>query len=324
MATVEVSTWPELKTALQSGSNGKTVKLTSDIDMNEVAPTGDTISVTYNANVIDGNGHAIKNLRTRVSNPVPIFDTQFSATDFTFTIKNINFVNLILAGASLVGKSTGSGYTAATTIFENIGIVGSRSGAAYLFTYNSGITMNRCTIELPWKGSGSDLTYTSLIPKTISESPSITASANYCRFVESHGGWTVPSLSSGTIDSAFLGCSYFKLSGCRIEGSVKLPYGNNKYYPYIHNPYVCKYTPSAQNVCDLDWKGTVTNNEAALYQNFSGVMKKSFLKGDGTAITTTEDGGTSGYPKPIIADAAQMKDASWLSTAGFDIIVPSE
>lgn len=326
MATIEVSTWAELKTALQNNPEN-TIKLTADIDMNEVAPTGDSIAMSYgSSSILDGNGHTIKNLRTKISSPAPIFGTSFAGTGRSFTIKNLNFVNLILAGASLVGATASNMQPPTTTVFENVGIVGSRSGAAYLFSYNGGITMNRCTIELPWKGSGSNLAYTSLVPKTLNESPSITALANYCRFVESHGGWTVPeTLYYNTVDSAFLGCSYFKLSGCRIEGSVKLPFGNTRYYPYINNPYVCKYTPSSQNVCDLDWKGTVTNTyNEVYYQNFSGVMKKSFLKANGTEITISTDGGTSGYPKPIIATAAQMKDASWLSGQGFDIVVPSE
>lgn len=327
MSTVEVSSWPELKAALQNNDNdGNTIKLIADIDMNGVAPTGDNIVMTYtNSMILDGDNHTIKNLRTKVSSPVTIFGMNLGSTGGAFTIKNLNFQNLISAGASLIGAN--GGYTAGTTVLEDVNICGTRSGAAYLFSYTGGITMTSCSIDLPWKGTGSTLTYTSLKPKTSGTSPSITDYANYCRFVESYGGWDVPDTIYYTDeDSAFLGCSYFKLSGCRIEGSVKLPYGNNKYYPYIHNPYVCKYTPSAQNVCDLDWKGTVTygNINTAYYQNFSGVMKKAFFKADGTAVSNPTNGGASGYPKPILATESQMKDASYLSGQGFDIIVPSE
>ena len=169
MATVEVSTWAELKTALSDNSNdGNTIKLTADIDMNGVAPEGDNIVMSYdNAITLDGDNYTIKNLRTKLSSPVAIFGMAFGGTGRTFTIKNLKLQNLILSGASLIGANGGT--AASTTILEDVRICGSRSGAAYMFSYYGGITMSKCTIDLPWKTTGADLTYTSLKPKQTEE-----------------------------------------------------------------------------------------------------------------------------------------------------------
>lgn len=314
------STWAEVKAALQSGNN---VTLTADIDMNEVNPLGDNIIMNYGSTcTLDGNGHTIKNLRTKVSSPVAIFGMAFGGTGRTFTIKNLDFQNLILAGASLIGANGGT--AASTTVIENVRICGTRSGEAYMFSYNGGITMSRCSIDLPWKGSGDNLAYTSLKPKQTGASPSITDYANYCRFVESYGGWNIPNVNYDATDSAFLGCSYFKLNGCRIEGSMKMPYSSGYSYFILNilNFYVARYTPSAQNVCDIDWILPTNDNYEVQYSNFSGVVKKSFTKPNGTSVTSVYDWSTSGYPIPIFATEEQMKDAAWLSNAGFDIIVP--
>ena len=62
MATVEVSTWTDLVTQLAVSNN--TVKLTKDIDCNDEIPFGVTSTITMDSN-LDGQGHMIRNLRTR-------------------------------------------------------------------------------------------------------------------------------------------------------------------------------------------------------------------------------------------------------------------
>ena len=76
---------------------------------------------------------------------------------------------------------------------------------------------------MPWKGAGqTDLSYTSLLPKDDENATS--AVANYCRFKESYGGWTYE--ANGYDSSPALrvfSFSYFKCSGCRIEGTMTIP-----------------------------------------------------------------------------------------------------
>lgn len=322
MATVEVSTWAELKTALQAQNNAK---LMADIDMNEVAPNGDYIILSYGESItLDGNHHKIRNLRTTVNNPRPIFACQYGGTGRTLIIKDLDFQNLILAGASLVGANIGHSYVPSTTQINGCRFVGSRGGTAYLLTYNTGITVNNCYFDLPWVGNGqSNLAYTSLIPKNTSAAT--TAVANYCRFKEKYTGWIYPSeVYFGTSDKYF-SFSFFKINGCRIEGSFTLPNADRQNASLLHllsTFNMDAYTPSAQNVFDVELSLLSNDRVKMFIASKATLIKKSATLPNGTVLTADSAYERYSGDTPILATAEEMTDAAALSAKGFDIVVP--
>lgn len=334
MATHQVGTWAELKARLSSSSGlaeNDIIELTADINMNEVAPTGDTVSIPIAGNMhitLDGKNHVIKNLRTPISSPTHIFNYGGGSFPLYFTIKDLDFQNLILAGASLFG---GEKYAELT--LNNCRFVGSRSGAAYLVNYSTSnnIILNSCYFNLPWSAPNeTNLAYTSLIPKTDS-STATTVTANYCRFKEHYGGWIVPSDSYMGNQSGYFSFSFMKISGCLAEGDARLPLKNDSsegvILYFLHRPNVDAYTPSAQNVIDINL--TCKNTQYApepsgiVYGNFSGVVNKQIKKLNGNVLNTNYTAfGNDSKAYPILATPEQMMDASWLASQGFDIFVP--
>lgn len=347
MAIKEVSTWAGLVTALNGFSTGDIIKLTADINLNTEYPQGvdscafDQSGYEGSAVTIDGDGHAIINLRTRLSSPVSIFTKTGTGNYLTVNFKNIDFVNLILTGASLVSLTSND-----TMIFQNCRFVGSRSGAAYLINNNTNVTLTTCYIDMPWAGAGqTNLSYTSLIPKSTSN---VTAVANYCWFREKYTGWIYntaigtynPNASSANDIIPSFSFSMFKLNGCYIDGSMTIPAGYDVISSGRKYVYYCElisravnnaYTPSAQNVfdCDLiaDIGSTSLNENTIRTCGWSGVIKKNAHTVGGAEITSytfPSGSGMGGSIAPIYATPAQMKDAQALSDLGFDIVVPSE
>ena len=367
MATVEVSTWAELvsavTTAAQSSAwSATTVKLTADIDLNDTDPSGVCCQVLFNSNAIqyatgaltiDGGyadsvtgeekRHVIKNARTDIANPRPIFyltdDLVYERWGKHIKFKNLDFQNLILAGQPFVWIRTDNiqvetaNRTPWQVDLDNCRIVGIRS-AAYLFFSNAYLNCNKCYIDMLWNGAGqTDLSYTSLIPKDDENATS--AVATYCRFKETYGGWTWGDSLTYQSTDRFFSCSYFKMSGCRVEGSTQIcgvTDSNDKgayYMPIISKPNA-SYAPATQNVFDVEI--TAVRNSAAydtdnvLYSTFTGVVNKN-VKHNGTDVTTFTDnrsgfdGGTT--TAPIFATPTQMKDPSYLLSQGFNIIVPA-
>jgi len=322
MAVVECSTWAQLKTALQASND---VKLMADIDMNEVAPNGDYITLSYGESLtLDGNHHKIRNLRTTVDSPRPIFACQFGGVNRRLIIKDLDFQNLILAGASLVGSNTGYSYPPSTTQINSCRFVGSRSGAAYLLAYNTGITANNCYFDLPWTGAGqSNLAYTSLISKNTSSAT--TAVANYCRFKEKYTGWIYPSEVEYNTSDKYFSFSFFKINGCRIEGSFTLPNADIQNASLLHllSTYnLNAYTPSAQNVFDVELSLLSNDREKMFVVTKATLIKKSAKLPNGTVLTADSAYETWAGDTPILATAEEMTDAAVLSAKGFDIVVP--
>ena len=99
MAAVNVSTWSEFVTAFQTGTASGPINLVADIDMNSAVPLGISSSVggSY-GKTVNGNGHQIRNLRTNVSSPVPIFQGG-SSTNSYYYFYDVDFVNLCLDAA---------------------------------------------------------------------------------------------------------------------------------------------------------------------------------------------------------------------------------
>ena len=84
MATIEVSTWAQLRSAITSAVAGDVIKLIADIDCNDEIPEGVTSTIQtidstwftitgeYTENDVVKR-HEIRNLRTRATSPVTIF-----------------------------------------------------------------------------------------------------------------------------------------------------------------------------------------------------------------------------------------------------------
>ena len=365
MATVEVSTWAELIYAMNYVSlvEDTTIKIVADIDMNEVAPEGVTNSFSSawfgRTLVIDGGyidtttgeskNHVIKNLRTPITGNGSIFYFYYvndASTALGVKFQNIDFQNLILAS----GHCFDYDYTHLRTFkltLDNCRFVGSR-GNYYLIgknpyyggLYNCALTLNKCYTDMPWNGAGqTDLSYTSLIPKD--DENTTNAVANYCRFKETYGNWIYDTYYTSTPTIRIYSFSYFKCSGCRIEGSMTVPvWINSTLQEYNGYSFLCAFnskpisgfTPTAQNVFDVslicdDSEFQNNFNKVVGCSGFSYLVKMDAkCKSDGSACTYTTNGASAidgaSRPLPLLATPAQMRDAQWLSNNGFDIVVP--
>lgn len=336
MATKEVSSWDEIAEALNGFATGDIIKLTADIDLNSEYPSG-VSSCSFEQSgyegasvTIDGNGHKILNLRTNISSPQNIFVKTNGGQPLTVTFKDLDFVNLILSEASLISIN---GTNDDAVILNNVRFVGKRSGASYLINRNRNVTLNSCYFDIPWQGSGSSSRqYISLIPTS---SSATSTTANYCWFHEHYTGWTMPDGWNYNDDanSVFFSFSFMKLNGCYIDGdgvaSTETVSGSkiDDVVKFITKANAAAYTPSAQNV--FDGRIVINNGVSSTsvkIGNFSGVIKKDIVDENGNAYTTYSDVSDSDVvatnkPFPIKATESQMKDASWLSNQGFDIIV---
>lgn len=370
--TLEASTWNELVTQIQKacstnteepywqGGDSVIVYLTADIDMNDQLPNGTAVTFNYSRSqnghvVIDGSytdpvtgqkkNHVIKNLRTPVQGTGTIFNFTHN-TEYIYNfyrqmnIQNIDFQNVMLMSGHLFDWDSGK-LTNIRFFFDNCRFTGQR-GNYYWFNKQHAITINNCYFDLPWNGAGqSTYTYTSLVLKN---DGSITdVNANYCRFRERYGKWIYSDDATNYRPDGenFYSCGYMKMSGCRIEGEMKLPRGyyvddsnNNQYglYNKIISSYIANgFTPTAQNVFDVKLS-LATNNyqsgDGVLCGGWLGVIRTEAYKYDGTAFTPyiVTDGAATfgGSSTPIFATPEQMTNAEWLYNAGFSIIVPTD
>lgn len=338
MAIHEVSTWDGLATAISGFADGDIIKLTADIDLNREYPAGvascditQSSAGTYTL-TIDGDGHKIRNLRTSITDPHSIFMKNTDTFSITLTLQNIDFVNLILSGASLIYVN---GSNDDSVVCNNCRFVGKRT-AGYLINRNRNVLVNSCYFDVPWQGQGlSTRQYISLIPWS---GDATTAYANYCWFHEHYTGWTLPDGWDWgwTYDSEYFSFSYFKINGCYIDGdSVCTCYkiSNSKLnncIKILSKANVSSYNPASQNVLDCDIVVMNGINSATIeVGNLCGLLKKGARNSSPSApaITTYNNctqslivDTTKAYP--LKATPEQMKDATWLYNNGFDIIVP--
>ena len=351
--SIEVSTWAELEACFADNTDVD-IKLIADIDLNNEYPqgvTGFTFIGTKDF-TIDGeyteNGvkkrHIIRNLRTNMTTPAPIFKqsagTPATGVDYHCIIKNIDFQNLILAGTNFF--EVNDAYKIAV---NNCRFTGSRTGTAYFMKKNGsyqGSSLTNCSFDLPWKGAGqSDLSPISLIYTIgMSVNAGVTSflQANYCRFVEKYTGWILPTDLRYDTTGRYYSFSGIKLNGCRVEGETIVPtflcYSDDfAYYSPFFMKQIASYVSPSQNVFDV--KITCKDNHSSgtlvnklCYGAFNGVVSDTAVNESNTAIPL-EDYNSSKYyfdkesstcPNPIIASAAQMKDSDWLAAQGFDII----
>ena len=345
MATYHVSSWQEIMSAIcDSAQVAKEILLDSDIDLNDEYPEGvpSVALYCYKDVTLNLQGHTIKNLRTRISNPVPIiYNTSDSGiwSDTKFIIKNGDFVNLILAGAAFISIIN---YYNNTIVLENVRFVGYRTGNAYFIDgRDKYIEAASCYFDMPWYGAGSSTyAYTSLIKRGTPTANIPTA--NFCWFHESYGGWTITNQVSTSVATSpdrtypILSCSMFAMSGCYIDGTMYVachtPRNNTSddrqvtfiiYREDIGN----YYTASTPNVIDVQWKITAG---AGLYyvvyvENMNAVFNKTLdTSSAGTANWNRRS--VASQPNIILATPEQMQDISWLRAQGFPIIedTPSE
>ena len=104
-----------------------------------------------------------------------------------------------------------------------------------------------------------------------------------------------------------------RLSGCRVEGEVV----SGKYPRYHHSTALSNYTPSSQNVYDVDFKLTNDTDTSVPLYAFKGVVKVPIRKKDAETTTYEISSASTGV---ILADESQMQDTDWLIQQGFDIV----
>ena len=343
MAIHEVSTWDGLATAISGFADGDIIKLTADIDLNREYPSGvascditQSSAGTYTL-TIDGDGHKIRNLRTSITDPHSIFMKNSNAFTLEIILQNIDFVNLILSGASLIYVQGSDGDS---VVCNDCRFVGSRSGSSYLIYKNRNVVLNRCYFNIPWQGLNlSTRQYISLIPPQIAAT---TTYANYCWFHEHYTGWVMPEYwdwdpTYSDADSVFFTFSFMKISGCYIDGDAVATRVGISRTPtdctikFITTSNANSYTAASQNVvdCSVNFINVAPNYSRVYIGNLGGLYKEDVLfSGQQSTSSITYSNGTqyngcsTTASFPIKATPEQMKDATWLYNNGFAIIVP--
>lgn len=313
MATREVSTWAELAAAIRTAAGGDTIKLIADIDCNNEIPEG--VSSTIETRQINGTltitgeytendvtkRHVIRNLRTSTSSPVAIFRMNGYYTSTT-NVQGIDFLNLISAAPLMEVRETGSDYHKMN--IRNCRFTGKRTDYLIYLYYDTYLYMYNCYFNVYYNGNNETkvpLCYLDTIGRGYMSN---------CRIRETFAGTYTPSSTDGV---ATCGVFNMRLSGCRVEGEVV----SGKYPRYHHNNALSNYTPSSQNVYDVDFKLTNDADTSVPLYAFKGVVKVPIRKKD--AETTTYEI-TSASTGVIQATESQMQDTDWLIQNGFDIV----
>ena len=349
MSEYLVGDWLHLAEALSAVENeDKLIKLTQSIEMNNEAPYGVSTDVYIgegNTLIIDGQNFSIRNLRSKVTNPTPIFAVYSSgnAEAASFSIINCDFVNLICAGSHFMSNNTPTNPDVSVSL-EKCRFVGYRTGQAFLINQQIRISVTSCFFDMPWYGPGSsEYDYCSLIPPyTDTYSESTICTADYCYFHETYGGWaftnsqTLSNVRPAT-NTPTVQCGYFAMSGCYIDGSMKRPYYYSTYgttgsiissveiYCYIYSPTIATYfSSSTPNTVDMHWWCDLKSGRGTSYQkwhviNMSGVIKRDASFDDSTSFSGVYHTAGS-QPNVIIATPTQMEDIAWLQSHGFPVI----
>lgn len=319
MATVEVSTWAQLRNAIINAANGDTIKLIADIDCNDEIPEGvnstikpsswtiETLTITgeYTEDGVTKN-HVIRNLR---NSSVPIFKFSVGSSSTYIYIRRIDFLNLILSAPLL--EHYNSNNSSAHLYVMDCRFTGRRTSNVINVTrtgnYWTTLDVHRSYFNIPYYGS------------TVSNLPLFnlySAGANVggymynCRIRETFTGTYTPSSTDGDTT-----CSVFNmhLSGCRVEGDVV----SGKYPRYHSDSVISGYTPSAQNVYDVEFKLTNNTDTSVPLYAIKGVVKVPVRKKDAETTTYEISSASTGV---IQATESQMQDTDELIRLGFDII----
>ena len=345
MATINVSTWTELVTAItETVSDGDTIKITADIECNSDIPYGVQSTINLDARgaggsriqyTIDGeyteNGvtkrHIIRNLRTSTENPVTIFQNPNEA-GYAYCIvnfHNIEFINLICD--NYLANSQNYGYDGYFPIwFNNCAFVGRRS--YYLFEGgNAGVGFYQCYFDIPYKPLAGYSYNTSRVSLANNANK---CTARYSRFKESFPEDVVGSAYGSSAGST---CSVYGmwLIGCFIEGEILT---NNNYFTLSNSSYAA--ADGMQNVTDvkiyLSYYGSTPPESGDKAITNTPCWKKGVCRIDNVhAFTSSGKDDTKTYKLTfsslpdydIAADSSEMVDPAALYAKNFDIIVPS-
>lgn len=307
-------------------TGGGDVNLANDIDFYDDYPEGiDGFDVGEYGAYIYGNGHTIKNLRTKISNPTPIF---YSTYNTTIILNDVNFLNLIVQGTHFISMPNGAVLEDDYPVeIYNCKFAGQRSGESF-FINCTHVMANRCTFNMPWIGlQATSYEYISLVPWTAAGANSTTDYiADSCRFMEHYGGWT-PFYSDYRLSrkKSPWGCFLFKKSGCRIEGDMTIKAGgtspNNNYcIEVLYHPNALNYVAPYMNVFDVDvtCDGTYTQGT---YGYFYGLYVDKLVNSNGNKMTEwkkASDASTSNF-FPLIATPAEAQNEQWLYEHGIDV-----
>lgn len=319
MATVEVSTWAELRSAIISAANGDTIKLIADIDCNDEIPEGvnstikpsrytiDTLTITgeYTEDNVTKN-HVIRNLR---NGSVPIFKFSVGSSGSYIYIRRIDFINLILSAPLLEHYNADN--NSAHLYVMDCRFTGRRTSNVINVTrtgnYWTTLDVHRSYFNIPYYGS----TVGNLpLNNLYSAGGNVGGYMYNCRIRETFIGTYTPSSTDGDTT-----CSVFnmRLSGCRVEGEVV----SGKYPRYHSDAVISGYTPASQNVYDVDFKLTNNTDTSVPLYAFKGVVKIPIRKKDAETTTYEISSASTGV---ILADESQMQDTNWLAQNGFDIV----
>lgn len=328
MATIEVSTWAELAAAISSAASGDTIKLIADIDCNDEIPEGvaSTILLAMFKLTIDGGyvedgvtkRHEIRNLRTSGSSPVSIFKIQASADGtYTNTIRNIDFVNLIL-DAPLFETAVQYTYVYLQKSFFNIPYYGTtQQNIALSEIYNSsgGISMKLNFYITNCRFTGKRTT--KLIRyNTYATGLRFFVYADYCYIKTKYTGTYNPSYDAGKVYSELYNMS---LNGCRIEGDIVGNAGDTTYINFNLLGSTPSRTISMQNVYDVDFYiSSAVPDRAVDFAAIKGLIKKPVKVWNDTTTTTYTN--YNAKTDLIFATESQMQDIDWLIQHNFDII----
>jgi hypothetical protein len=168
------------------------------------------------------------------------------------------------------------------------------------------IYFERCYLNIPYNGNTA---YKNSLIDPYTFGKNVGYMIN-CRIRETLTGTYTPSTTDG---DATCSVFYMALSGCRVEGEVV----SGKYPRYHDNGMLNLYTPSIQNVYDVDLKLTNDTDTSVPLYAFKGVVKVPIRKKDAESTTYTISSASTGV---ILADESQMQDTDWLIQHNFDIV----
>lgn len=315
MATYEVSSWPELAAlATQSVSSKFTsntlIKLTADIDCNEEIPEGVAETLTFYSNsasyrvTIDGsyddNGeiknHVIRNLRTHIQNPVTILYSRYSSSNARMTLKNIDFINLILDEYLAYAGGTTDSTGVASLIVSGCRFVGKRSHVIF-YAGSNGVSLTSCYFNVP-------CSLTNNVIATVPSDTSKARDAYFCHFRETYGSWEI-------VDNA-TSFYNFRMSGCYVEGEIVGGQTINISSQYSNDSIV-------QNVIDADIKTIAPEGSTITVYAPKGVWRDDIHSTD-TTITGTYQYINGNDTLAIPETPQDMINTTKLYNDGFDVI----
>lgn len=306
MAIYEASTWEDIVDYATNTTfaNGDIIKITADIECNNSIPEGVPSTLQFNMSAsgslitIDGGytannnkkNHVIRNLRTHITSPVPIFSCSSGSK---IKLANLDFLNLIMDSTLIITYSISS-----DIYVTNCRFVGKRTYCLigdYLKDYR--IHLTSCFFNVPFIG-------TNKVHIPICLGSSNYSDANYCWFRETYGGWDV---SQGYDTST----KYIRLIGCYIDGVIV---GDDTIV--ISDRY--NYNSPIQNVIDADIRTKSAEGTTISVSAPKGIWKDLILEYESESSTGYSYSNVNA-PNAISETPSDMRNTTKLYNDGFDV-----